>query len=115
MKTGISFFFAAALAAASLAATTFPASAAWPVVKATSGATIYARPSSNARTLGRVPRYTLVTIDYCTPPDADWCHIIWDGGPNGWVDGGNLGSPAKKALVTPFMSIFEPGWPENFM
>ena len=101
---------AIALAAATLAATTLPASAAWPVVTAGSGASIWQGPNGRGNLLGRVPKGAEVSIDYCTPPDADWCHIIWEDGPNGWVNGHNLRGAAKKRLVTPFLPVFELGW-----
>jgi uncharacterized protein YraI len=96
--------------ALSLAAFAVPAQAAFPVIEATSGATVYAAPFGRGGSLGRVPRGEFVSIDYCVPPRAAWCHIVWDDGPDGWVNGANLRGAAKKKLVTPFLPVWEPGW-----
>ncbi|MEQ1770935.1 MAG: hypothetical protein ABL879_13950 [Devosia sp.] len=101
MKSILPFATATALVIGSLAVAT-PTQAAYPIVTATSGASIYTQPYGKGRQVGRVPRGTEVSIDYCLPPRAAYCHIIWEGA-SGWVNGANLSSPGKKRLVTPFV------------
>ncbi|MEO6396640.1 MAG: SH3 domain-containing protein [Devosia sp.] len=101
------------IATTSLTLTTLPA-AAWPIVTTRETAIVYPRAWGKGSELARIKRGTDVEIDYCTPPHSEWCHVRWDG-PDGWVRGSELTGGAKQALVTPFMSVLEPGWEDDAM
>jgi uncharacterized protein YraI len=97
----------AALAAAAIVTTALPASAAEAEVRALSNAPIYRRASADSRQIGQLKKGATYTINYCTPPDQDWCRIV-DGDFRGWVRGYELGNGAKKAFVTPFRFLGGP-------
>jgi hypothetical protein len=106
----------AAALAAPLAAISLPASAAEVEVRVLAGTYVYSRHSTNGKVRGRLHKNNMVTIDYCTPPDADWCRVV--DSPDdlyGWVHGYDLANGAKKAFVTPFVfgggSLFFPKKP----
>ncbi|HWA18129.1 MAG TPA: hypothetical protein VG757_03975 [Devosia sp.] len=91
----------AAALAAPFVTTAVPASAATVEVKALSAAPVYRWHSRDSRIVGKITKGEFYTIDYCTPPDSDWCRVIGDDF-RGWVRGYQLANGAKKAFVTPF-------------
>jgi uncharacterized protein YraI len=96
------FLFAAALAAPLAVGSALPAYAASAEVKALSTAPVYRWHSADSRTVGKIKKGQFYTINYCTPPDQDWCRIVGDD-LYGWVRGYQLANGAKKAFVTPFV------------
>ena len=92
---------AAVLAAPLAGAATLPATAATAEVRALSTAPVYRWHSRDSRAVGKIYKGETYTINYCTPPDQDWCRVVTDEF-TGWVRGYQLGNGAKKAFVTPF-------------
>ena len=76
--------------------------------RATAPLPIQARPSASSDVLGQLPRGVPVHLERCTR-QSEWCEILLDGVPAGWVRGSYLvGSPAKVEVTPPEFELFDP-------
>ena len=90
----------AAVAVAMLAATPALASS----VRATGNVLIHRGPGDQYRVVGVLPHGTRVELSQCTK-QSQWCKIVYDDGPDGWVFGPAVVGQAAKINVTPGESI----------
>lgn len=76
--------------------------------RATAPLPLHERPWSSSDILGRLPKDLPVHLERCTRR-SEWCLVILDGAPAGWVLGSYLvGSAAKTQVTPPEFEYFDP-------
>ena len=88
------------LIAAALVLTTLATPAQAATARATGDLPIRSGPGSYYRVIGILPDDTRVELSRCTR-QSNWCKIVFEDGPDGWVRGSYLVGAAAKLRVTP--------------